>query len=184
MASGGALSPAWPMGKPSNIKTVEVNKERAQAAQECLEFNKHMDVVHVASDLNCFGNKSDAINHARGLADKTLDVFNRDTDGTVEHDIVDTYMGTQAAKTIPDADLAQAKNKGKAKGESFAKVKKADVKDPAIKYGTETSEAKPKKAAAKKAAAPKVVATAQQATEQSAAATQSTEPSITAENQQ
>lgn len=135
---------------------MEVNKERAQAASECLNFNKQLNTVHVTSDLNCFPHKGDAIHHARSLPDKTIDVFTRDEADKAEFDIVDSLKETIKAKTIPNADLAKEKKAGDAKNKAFDKVKKPAEKDPAEKYGTGGKPEKAK-AAPKKAAAPKVV---------------------------
>jgi len=70
---------------------VDKNK-KAEAAKKCLEFNKDLKAVHVTDDLECFASKNDAVNHARTLVNKEIEVFERDEEGA-------------AVKPIPALDL-------------------------------------------------------------------------------
>jgi len=84
---------------------MDVNANKVQAAQNCLAYNPAINTVFVTSNLGCFANKNAAVNHARGLTDKEIDVFIRTADeAVIDADQSDTV--TNESLTIPDARLA------------------------------------------------------------------------------
>jgi len=135
---------------------VEVNKKRAAAAKDCFKYNPKLNEVHVTDDLECFGDRSNAVNHARTLEDKTIDVFIRDEDN-VQLDEPKSKAETTKANTQPDAKLAQTKAAGTVTKETFktipAKTKAAKAA-PVVK-----TPAEPKAKAAPKAKVTKEIKT-------------------------
>lgn len=100
---------------------MEVNQKRAEAAKACFDFNKNMDTVHVTADLECFGNRNDAVGHARTLEDSTIDVFLRDGDGA-ELDDFETEDVAEELNRMPDYFNAKKHAHPDGAGEDFELV--------------------------------------------------------------
>lgn len=112
---------------------MEVNQEKAEAAKACFDYNKNLFTVNVTSDMNCFGKRGDAINHARTLEDKSIDVFERDAEEDVVLDEAKTDSANEEVTDIPDLKLAVVKANGGAKNKKFDKAPLKPVADePAI----------------------------------------------------
>lgn len=76
-------------------------KDLKAAAQDALDFNTGIDQVFVTADGGVFTHKNDAVNHARILDDKTVEVFNRSVEGQDE----DEPAGDD--KPMPAKDLVK-----------------------------------------------------------------------------
>jgi hypothetical protein len=110
---------------------VEVNQQRAEAAKACFDFNKNLNTVNVTSDLECFGDRNAAVNHARTLEDSTIDVFDREIDGIDwNEDESDNYSAE--AFDIPDYDLAKAKAEGAGSDDEFEKNAPPAAPEPVV----------------------------------------------------
>jgi hypothetical protein len=102
---------------------MEVNPEKAKAAKACFDFNPLINTIFVTSNLSCFLKRNDAVNHARGLDDKEIDVFIRSNDDPVI-DADQTDSVTEESENVPDARLAVVKAGGGGKGKNFTKAAK------------------------------------------------------------
>jgi hypothetical protein len=56
------------------------NIKASQAAKAAFDYNKAMQTAYVTSDNNVFLTQNAAANHARTLADKTIEVFIKEAD--------------------------------------------------------------------------------------------------------
>jgi hypothetical protein len=103
-----------------------VNPEKAEAAKACFDYNPPVNTVYVTSNLGCFLKRNDAVNHARGLDNKEIDVFIRsEEDAIIDSD--QTESVTDESENVPDARLAVVQAAG-GKGKAFTKaVKKASA---------------------------------------------------------
>lgn len=111
---------------------MEVNQEKAEAAKACFDYNKNLFTVNVTSDMNCFGKRGDAINHARTLEDKSIDVFERDAEEDVVLDEAKTDSDNEEVTDIPDLKLAVVKANGGAKNKKFDKAPLKPVADEPV----------------------------------------------------
>jgi hypothetical protein len=120
---------------------VKVDQKKIDAAKACFAFNKLLKTCHVTSDLECFEDRNHAVNHARTLEDKGIEVFNRGEEDQPAIDLLDSFRETNAAKTKPDANLASQKHAGGAKDTTFEQVQDDKPKDkeksPSEIYGSE-----------------------------------------------
>lgn len=118
---------------------MEVNEEKAKAAKDCLDYNQQLNTVYVAADLSCFTNRSNAINHARSLDNKEIDVFIREADEAIV-DQAQTDEATDESFTEPDHRLAVVKAAGGGKDKAFVKTAKpaviANIMDPVVDPAT------------------------------------------------
>ncbi|PLW89988.1 hypothetical protein [Mucilaginibacter sp.] len=110
---------------------MEVNQQRAEAAKACFDFNKNLNTVNVTSDLECFGDRNAAVNHARGLEDSSIDVFDREIDG-IEWNEDESDDFTDEAFDIPDYDLAKAKAEGSGSEEEFEQNAPPAAPEPVV----------------------------------------------------
>lgn len=113
---------------------MKVNQQRAEAAKACFEFNPKFDKVHVTADCKCFEHQNDAVGHARTLADKTIDVFEKDGDD-VEFDEDAADEVSDEAKDIPDHLVASIKRQT---GNLDAKFEKFEYPAPEEPVVTDT----------------------------------------------
>jgi len=150
--------------------------EKYQAAKVCFAFNKAQDTCFVTGDLECFSVRNLAVNHGRGLEDKTIEVFERDGD-EVTNNAAEASGSTADANTQPDSKLANDQANGQKLNQQFATVKpggtpvkaKAETKPTAPKATKAPAAPKATKAtAAPKAAKSDVPATEQKADEKGA----------------
>lgn len=82
-----------------------------KAAQEALDFNKHLNAVYVTSDTVVFADQSSAINHAFRLDDKTVQVFERETEenpSEYEDDITVKLSANDVIKLLSEAESEEA----------------------------------------------------------------------------
>jgi hypothetical protein len=121
---------------------MEVNAQKAEAAKACFDFNPLVNTLYVTSNLGCFLKRNDAVNHARGLDDKEIDVFIRaDEEAVIDAD--QTESATDESETAPDARLAVVKAGGGSKGKSFTKAAKAVAAETAPVDPAATDETAP-----------------------------------------
>ena len=62
----------------------QLTPNTANAARACFNHNKNLNKVFVTADGACFAQRNHAINHARTLDPKTIDVFERSEEAVEE----------------------------------------------------------------------------------------------------
>lgn len=105
---------------------MEEKKSKLKVAESCFDFNKHLNKLHITSDMTPFPDENDARYHARTLEDKTIEVFERDS----EVDLEDTTDHSEADHSQSNPVVTPVKKKvpAETKTPSTKRAKKSQAK--------------------------------------------------------
>lgn len=112
-----------------------------KAAQDALDYNKHLDKVYVSSDAVAFAHKNDAVNHAKNLDDKNIEVFERESPEPEEKEVSEDGATVKPLDAKSLIELIAAAESEEAVSTLLGADKRATVKAAADKRTAELKQA-------------------------------------------